>query len=157
MSMKNFYLNRLKIWRVNKKASVTDILNNISNKTKWEDLNEEELNLFNNTFIVNRFISMNIGYIELVNYLQYYQLPSKNLYKVYSDLLPARKISNRYIKKKKETFSSDLLDIISKYYECSVRETKDYLTILPKHEIESILSSLGYDDKTIKKYINNGK
>ena len=48
--------------------------------------------------MVNRFLSMNSNWLELVNEIQRYDLPPEIQYKLYIDILPKRKVWLKYIK-----------------------------------------------------------
>lgn len=127
----------------------------IDTKPKWESFTPEQHKLFNN-YMVNKFLSMNPNYIEIVNYVQGIpNLTSEKLYKIYSDLIPQNKRTySPFIKAKSEKMS-DVVEYISKYYNCSLREANDYLELFNSDEIKTILTAQGLDEKQIKKLINN--
>ena len=71
-------------------------------KTPWESLSVMDKKSFE-PFMVNRFLSMNVELLELVNELQMYtigQLSPKEVYKLYLDTLPKKKSFDKYIKAK---------------------------------------------------------
>ena len=68
-----------------KKKSLFDHINQITSvqhKTYWSKLSEEDKKTFSN-FMVNRFLSMKMDWIEVVNEFQKYNLKPKELYKLY--------------------------------------------------------------------------
>ena len=108
--------------------------------------------------MVNRFLSMNMGLLELVNELQKFtigQLSPRDVYKMYLDFLPKRRSFDKYIKgKKDDKYNSNVLEYLAKYYQVSQREVRDYLEILSKDDITEILLKYGLDKKEIKKWHN---
>jgi hypothetical protein len=57
-------------------------------------------------------------------------------------------------KKKKENISVEL-DVIRKYYKCSLTEAKQYQTLLSTTDIMEMAQELGEDEKTIDKLKTN--
>jgi hypothetical protein len=131
-----------------------DVLNYVTfEKKSWNDLTQEEIDSIN-PYLLNRYLSMNPDYLELVNYTQIIPHTEKEkYYKIYSNLIPKKKQWLKYIKSSNKNESKELLEYLSKYFECSTREVKDYINILEKKQIEEILTSLGIDDKDIKKLL----
>lgn len=123
------------------------------NKITWEQLLDENKKSYN-VFQVNRFLSMDKDYIELVNTIQFnYIIPKEHIYKLYLKLLPKEKRYTKYIKKQKDDTNKDLLKILAKYFETSTKEAKEYLKILSEEKVGHILYSLGYSQKEIKKLL----
>jgi len=145
-----------------KSKSLFDHLNGITSlKTKWKDLSEADRKTFS-PYMVNRFLSMNSSLTELVNELQKYTinvLSPREVYKLYSDLLPKEKMFFKYIKgDKEEKYQDKLIDIISKHYECTRKHAIEYLDILfktddLKDQLKRLLQGYGLDDKEISKLI----
>ena len=125
-------------------------------KTPWESLSVMDRKSFE-PFMVNRFLSMNMGLLELVNELQKYtigQLSPKDVYKLYLDVLPKKRSFDKYIKAKGgDKYNDKVLDYLSRYFEVSKREVKDYLDILSKDEVTTIIQKFGIDKKEIKKWL----
>ena len=123
-------------------------------KKHWDDFTEDEQKKFS-PFIINRFLSMDKDFLEIVNYFQKYSigtLESREVYKWYCDMLPKGKRFNKYIKGKKEKkYDTELVDIISKHFECSMMHTKQNLELIDKEELKTILKMYGKDEKTIKR------
>ncbi len=137
-----------------KKFTIFDWLDEITLKKRdWSEFNEEEKNEFN-PYLINRFLSMNKDYIELVNYIQNIPYTEKEkYYKIYKELIPKRKVWLKYIKSQVKDPNSELTGIISKHYEFSKREARMYLEYLRKDEIQDILEKRGIDEKQIKKLL----
>ncbi len=123
-------------------------------KVSWDTLTDADKKTFS-PFLINRFLSMNMDYIEFVNDLQKYTvglLKPSEVYKLYYHFLPAQKTWDKYIKGKTEKkYEPELLDYLTKWFGVSKREVVDYLQILPKEEVREILSAYGLDKKRITK------
>lgn len=123
-------------------------------KVSWDTLTDADKKTFS-PFLINRFLSMNMDYIEFVNDLQKYSiglLKPREVYKIYYYFLPAQKTWDKYIKGKTEKkYEPELLDYLTKWFGVSKREVVDYLQILPKEEVREILSAYGLDKKRITK------
>ena len=124
------------------------------NKKHWNDFTVDEQKKFS-PFIINRWLSMDKDFIEIVNVFQKYAigtLESREVYKWYCDVLPQGKRFNRYIKGKSDKkYDKELIDIISKYFECSKLQTKEYFELISKEELKEILENYGLDKKKIKR------
>lgn len=131
-----------------------DVLNYITyEKTPWASLTQEEIDSIN-PYLIHKYLSMYPDYLELVNYVQGLSLQDKEkIYKIYLSLIPKKKVWLKYIKSTTKGNSKELLSYVSRYYECSQREAKDYIKILDNTELEVTLSSMGIDEKEIKKLL----
>ena len=86
-----------------KKKSLFDHINQITtvqNPNYWDEISDEDKKSWSN-YMVNRFLSMKPEWIELVNELQKYNLKPKELYKLYTNVLPKGKQWLKYTKGKK--------------------------------------------------------
>ena len=135
---------------------IFDWLNQITmHKKDWNTFSEEDHKSFN-TFIINRFLSMNKEWIEIINMLQQYTIgmESKDVYNLYKNLIPREKKFLRYIKgKRNKKYNKDLTKILCNYFECSKLQVLEYIDLLPKHELKSVLRLYGINEKEIKKLI----
>jgi hypothetical protein len=107
-----------------------------------------------NSYMVHRFLSMNPDYIELVNEVQ--ALPPSNkkqIYSIYREYIPKNNKWSKYVKSSSKEFDKDLVLQLKKHFNVSAREIKDYLKILDKKEVQSILSKQGLEEKEIKKLL----
>ena len=107
-----------------------------------------------NSYMVHRFLSMNPDYIELVNEVQ--SLPPSNkkqIYSIYREYIPKNNKWSKYVKSSSKEFDKDLILQLKKYFNVSIREIKDYLKILDKKEVQSILNKQGLEEKEIKKLL----
>tara|TARA_R110000765_G_scaffold209734_1_gene314947 strand:- start:129 stop:548 length:420 start_codon:yes stop_codon:yes gene_type:complete len=135
--------------------TIFDWINQILVKKKhWNDFTVDEQKKFS-PFIINRWLSMDKDFIEIVNYFQKYSigtLEPREVYKWYCDMLPKGKRFNKYIKGKRDKkYDSDLIIIISNHFKCSKLQTQDYLELIGKEELKQILEMYGKDEKTIKR------
>jgi len=140
-----------------KAKSIFDHLSGIKEKkVAWESLSEMDKKSFS-PFIINRWLSMNLDLLPIINILQKYTiglLSPKEVYKLYLDFLPKQKTFDKYIKGKKEAkYNKELLNHLSNWYGVSHREVEDYLEILSKEHVIEILMKYGLTDKESKKLL----
>ena len=125
-------------------------------KTHWDSFTKVEQKKFS-PFIINRWLSMDKDFIEVVNIFQKYAigtLESREVYKWYCDVLPQGKRFNRYIKGKSDKkYDKELIDIISKYFECSKLQAMEYFELINKDELKQILEMYAVDKKQIRRII----
>ena len=125
-------------------------------KKNWNDFTEDEQKKFS-PFIINRWLSMDKEFLEIVNYFQKYSigtLEPREVYKWYCDMLPKGKRFNKYIKGKKDKkYNTELIDIMVTHFECSKSQVKDYLDLIAKDELIEILEKYGMNEKTIKRLL----
>ena len=125
-------------------------------KKHWDDFTEDEQKKFS-PFIINRWLSMDKDFLEIVNYFQKYSigtLEPREVYKWYCDMLPKGKRFNKYIKGKKDKkYNTELIDIMVTHFECSKSQVKDYLDLIAKDELVEILEKYGMNEKTIKRLL----
>ena len=111
-----------------------------------------------NSYIVHRFLSMNRYYIDIVNYVQKMNPQSKKeIYTIYREMIPKKKLWLKYLKKESKTNTKKISEYIGEYMEVGLREVNDYISILGKEGIKNILSSMGIEDKEVKKIIKESK
>jgi len=120
--------------------NIFDWLNEITyHKRPWNTFTDEDKAEFN-TYMINRFISMNSNYIDVVNLIQRYpECPKRKVYQLYCELLPKQKQFFRYIKSKIKG-DKETIDKIADYYKCSTREAKEYVLLLNEEQINKVLN-----------------
>lgn len=127
-----------------------DFLKELTGKKRdWDSFSDTERESFN-PYMVNRFLSMHEPFIELVNYVQ--TIPyteKKKYYTIYCQLLPKTNVWLKYIKSKMKQPKSELVEALSKIYECSTREATDMVITIDNNDLEELLYSAGYQDKEI--------
>jgi len=123
-------------------------------KKHWNDFTVDEQKKFS-PFIINRWLSMEPEFIEIVNYFQKLAigtLEPREVYKWYCEILPKGKRFNKYIKGKKDKkYDPELLSLLTHHFECSKVEVKQHLKLIDKIELQEILEKYGKDEKTIKR------
>jgi hypothetical protein len=120
--------------------TIFDHLKNITT-IKGEFLGDEGWN----SWMINKFLSMDQDYCEAVNLVQKasWQIKPEHLYNIYKDLIPKRYVYLKYIKaKNKKEYDHEEVEIISQFFEVSKKTAKYYIDILSKKEIELILEQV---------------
>ena len=111
-----------------------------------------------NSYLIHRWVSQNPSYIDIVNYVQKMNPQGKKeIYSVYRELIPRKKQWNKYIKNENKKNYQDLSEYLIKYYQCSVKETYNYIDILGKDGVRSILTDMGLEKKEITKLFKKAK
>ncbi len=104
-----------------------------------------------NSYMIHRFMSMNSDYLELVNEAQKINPQNKQeIYSIYREYIPKNNKWNKYIKSNIKKHNDSLLIYLSKYWECSQNEVRQYLNFLGDDEVLRILTSIGLEQKEIK-------
>lgn len=135
--------------------TIVDWMNQLLiHKKHWNDFTEDEQKKFS-PFIINRWLSMDKEFIEIVNVFQKYAigtLEPREVYKWYCDILPKGKRFNKYIKGKRDKkYDNELINILLNHFECSKLQVQQYLELIDKEELKSILEMYGLDKKKIKR------
>jgi len=111
-----------------KKKSLFDHIKQITdvqNPNYWDEISDDDKKSWSN-YMVNRFLSMKPEWITFVNDVQKYPLQPKELYKVYTDILPKKRQWLKYIKgDKKMKYPNWVYEIVAKHLQCSMREASD--------------------------------
>ena len=108
-----------------------------------------------NSYMVHRYLSMYIGYIDIVNYVQKINPTNKKqIYSIYREMIPKQKVWLKYVKSQTPKKDEELLKYISEYFECSFGEADEYIDILRETGVRSILWKMGLtlkeQDKLVK-------
>jgi hypothetical protein len=94
-----------------------------------------------NNWMINRYLSMDPEYCEVVNLVQKntWQMKGEYLYNLYKDLIPQQYKFLKYIKASKKTdYKKDDIDVVKQYFEISEKQAKEYIEMLPADELEII-------------------
>ncbi len=142
---------------MSKQKEIKDIfgwLNEITlYKTPVEEISEESWDKWN-SYMINRYVSMDIRYIELVNYVQTIPYDNKKqLYNIYKEMIPKQKTFFKYLKVTKRKKNLQAIDYVAKHFECSLGEAEEYMDLLREHGVRGILYRMGIDDKEIDKLL----
>ena len=131
----------------------------VQNPNYWEEISEEDKKTFS-IYMINRFLSMNKNWTDLVNYMQKYtigMMHPKHIYKLYSNVFPKGKVFLKYVKGRKTMEHPKwVLEIIAKHYEVSLSEAQGYLDTLywtdgGRLEVRELLLKYGSDSKEVDK------
>ena len=124
-------------------------------KRRWEDFNDEEKKAFN-VYIINKTLSFNPNYLDIVSITQKYstdQISQKEVFNIYFSLLPNKFRFYRWIKGAKNTKNKETAEYLAMHFKVSTREAYDYLKILDKKTIKSITKN--YKNDTQRKAIQS--
>ena len=95
-----------------------------------------------------------MSYIDIVNFVQNINPQNKKeIYTIYREMIPKRKVWNKYIKSQNKKDSKELAKVIANKLSIGSDEASSYINILGKDKITKILSDLGYDKKELKQLI----
>ena len=134
--------------------NVFDWLKEINyNKRPVSSFSEKDWGIWN-SYMVHRFLSQNEDYLEIVNEAQAI-LPQnkKEIYNIYKEYIPTNQKWNKYIKSKTKKANPELIVYLRNYWECSSKETKEYIEVLDTSEIIRILTSIGIEKKELKQLL----
>ena len=126
-------------------------------KSSPEDFSQESWDNFN-SYMIHRYLSMDINYIEIVNYVQKINPQSKKqIYTIYREMIPKKKVYLKYVKNENKRNYKELAEYIAEYLECSLGEADEYIDILQEHGIRNILWKMGVEDKETEKLIKKAE
>ena len=135
-----------------------DHIKNLHTKQRrWEDFNDEEKKSFN-VFIINKGLSMNPNYLEIVNMVQNFTglnqvLSQKEVFNIYFKLLPNKFRFYKWIKGIKNKKEKEKTEYLAMHFKVSTREAYDYLRLLDKKTINKIIKN--YKNDTSRKTISS--
>ena len=142
-----------------KKKSLFDHIKqitNVQNPNYWEEISDEDKKSWSN-YMTHRFLSMKIEWVELVNELQKYNLKPKELYKLYTNVLPKGKQWLKYTKGRNQMAHPNwLINVVANHNEVSQREAYDMvemymLTEGGMLELGELCKKWGVEPKKIEK------
>ena len=114
-------------------------------KRRWEDFSDEEKKSFN-VFIINKTLSFNPNYLGIVNMVQNFTglnqvVSPKEVFNIYFNLLPNKFRFYKWIKGAKTKKDKEKAEYLAMHFQVSTREAYDYLNILDKKTIKSIIKN----------------
>ena len=142
-----------------KRKNLFDHINAITSQQHsdyWDEITDEDKKSWSN-YMVNRFLSMKMEWVEFVNEVQKYPLKPKELYKVYTDILPKKRQWLKYIKGDKEMkYPKWVYEIVAKHLQISLREASDAVDMYElshggQAELIDILIKYGKTEEEIRK------
>ena len=133
------------------KKNIFQWLNEITlSKPSSDSFSENDWETFN-AYMVHRFVSMYQGYVEIANIAQrFHPTDKKGIYNFYCEMLPRKKMFLKYIKSKIKSNPKEIKEYISRYYQCSLDEANEYITLLGKEGVNNIFTKMGIEDKEKK-------
>jgi hypothetical protein len=121
----------------------------------WEEISDEDKKSWSN-YMTHRFLSMKKEWVELVNELQKYNLKPKELYKLYTNILPKGNQWLKYTKGRNQMAHPNwLINVVANHEQFSKREAYDmiemlYLTEGGMLELGEICQKWGVEPKKIE-------
>jgi hypothetical protein len=142
---------------VSKQKEIKDLwgwLNEITlYKSSIENISLESWDSWN-SYMINRYVSMDIRYIELVNYIQTIPYDNKQqIYLIYREMIPKQKTFFKYLKVSKRKKNLQAIDYVAKHFECSLGEAEEYMDLLREHGVRGVLYKMGITDKEADKLL----
>ncbi len=111
-----------------------------------------------NSYMIHRYLSMDINYIDIVNYVQKINPQSKKqIYTIYKEMIPKKKVYLKYVKNENKRNYQELAEYIAEYFECSLGEADQYIDILQEYGVRGILWKMGINEEETDKMINKAK
>ena len=111
-----------------------------------------------NSYMIHRYLSMDINYIDIVNYVQKINPQNKRqIYQIYKEMIPKRKTWFKYVKSEIKKDYKELAEYVAKYFDCSLGEAEHYIDILREFGVKEILNEMGVNEKDANKLIKKAK
>jgi hypothetical protein len=128
--------------------TIFDWLNQITQtKASIWDFTEESWDSWN-SYMIHRYLSMDINYIDIVNYVQKINPQNKKqIYSIYREMIPKQKVWLKYVKSQTPKKKEELVEYVAKYFECSLGEADHYIDILRETGVRGLLGEMGVDIK----------
>jgi hypothetical protein len=144
-----------------KTKSLFDHLNEIrvgKNPKYFETLSETDKKTWSN-YMVCRFLSMQMEFVDSINDLQYYQdkLTPEQFYRICITVVPKAKVFVPYIKNSKEKYNKSLLTLLSIHFKDSERNVVEYMSLMTNDDIRSIVQNYGYSAEQADELLETGK
>ena len=133
-------------------------LNEITiHKTPVHEISEESWDKFN-SYMIHRYVSMDMNYIDIVNYVQKINPNNKKqIYSIYREMIPQKKTYLKYVKNENKRNYKELAEYIAEYLECSLGEADEYIDILQDHGVRGILWKMGVEENETEKLIKKAE
>lgn len=122
-------------------------------KTPWDKFTEDEKKTYNQ-FIINLWLANAPPYIEIINEVQTQQVPNRDHYKFWIEILPKKKLWLQWLKPKSKPYSKELILYLSEFYKVSTKEMENCFNLLDDENIVHILENIGLGYKEIKNILH---
>ena len=124
-------------------------------KTPPDNFTEESWDKFN-SYMVHRYLSMYIDYIDIVNYVQKINPTNKKqIYSIYREMIPKQKVWLKYVKSQTPKKNAELVDYVAEYFQCSLGEADHYIDIIREAGVRNILWEMGVEEKEQNKLVKS--
>ena len=111
-----------------------------------------------NSYMIHRYVSMSLDYIDIVNYAQKMNPQNKQqIYSIYREMIPRKKLWLKYIKNENKKNYKELAEYVAEYFECSLGEADNYIDILKTTNVRGILWEMGLSEEEASKLIKKAK
>ena len=111
-----------------------------------------------NSYMIHRYVSMSLDYIDIVNYAQKMNPQNKQqIYSIYREMIPKKKLWLKYIKNENKKNYQEVSEYVAKYFSCSLGEADNYIDILKTTNVRGILWEMGVNEKETEKLIKQAK
>ena len=111
-----------------------------------------------NSYMICRYLSMHIDYIDIVNYVQKINPNNKKqIYSIYREMIPQKKTYLKYVKNENKKNYKELAEYIAEYLECGLGEADEYIPILQEHGVRGILWKMGVEEDETEKLIKKAE
>ena len=111
-----------------------------------------------NSWLVHKYLSMYIGYIDIVNYVQKINpQEKKQIYTIYREMIPKKKLWLKYIKNENKRNYQELAEYIAEYFQCGLGEADHYIDILQEYGVRGVLWNMGIQEKEADALIKKAK
>jgi hypothetical protein len=111
-----------------------------------------------NSYMICRYLSMHIDYIDIANYVQKMNPQNKQqIYSIYREMIPKKKLWLKYIKNENKKNYQEVSEYVAKYFSCSLGEADNYIDILKTTNVRGILWEMGVNEKETEKLIKQAK
>ena len=108
-------------------------ITDVQNPNYWDDISDEDKKSWSN-YMVNRFLSMKMDWIDIVNEVQKYNLEPEILYKLYTNIFPKGKQWLKYTKGDKMKYPKEVYEYVAKYLQVSMKEAEDAVEVYEMSE-----------------------
>ena len=144
-----------------KKKTLFDHINHIREKKTenyFDTLTDEDKKTFAN-YMVNRFLSMDMNLIEVIDELQKHAvgLKPKDYYRVLREVVPQGRAFHKYIKSTNDgKHNVELVNLVASHYEVSKLHAEEYIDLFKStekgtNELEELCIKYGKEPKEVKK------
>lgn len=130
-----------------------DILKDINLNKSFSLHNQEDFEKTYNSFMINRFLSMNpetVFEAEMLNSIKH--TPKKYQYLFLSTMIESKNRYLKYIKQDKESEDAKLLKCVSDYYYVSEEKARELLKTISEEEKEMIKQAYKDMEKSKQKW-----